>query len=199
MRITLTILILSVLCAGTASAAPFAYVSNFRSSNVSVIDVSTNTVVDTVEVGGSPTGVAVSPDGAFVYVANAASNSNTVSVIRTSDNNVVDTVDVGVNPTGVAASPNSRRVYVTNQESNNVSVIKTPDNTEVATVDVGGSPFGVAITPFGPRQGNASGGGGSCSLASSKASNGSLILYLLIPTFILIARLWRRRTNQKHN
>ena len=50
MRITLTLLILSVLFVGTASAEPFAYITNSGSNNVSVIDVSTNTVVETVDV-----------------------------------------------------------------------------------------------------------------------------------------------------
>lgn len=41
-------------------------------------------------------GVAVTPDGNFVYVANAGSGD--VSVIDTSTNTVVDTVDVGNSP-----------------------------------------------------------------------------------------------------
>ncbi len=46
---------------------------------MSVINTSTNTVVNTVPVGTRPQGIAVSPDGSHVYVAN--SGSNTVSVI----------------------------------------------------------------------------------------------------------------------
>ncbi len=37
----------------------------------------------------------------------------------------------------------------------------------------------------------------SCTLASPGATNISFPLYLLIPAFILINRLWRRRTNQR--
>ena len=40
-------------------------------------------MVATVAVGLGPFGVAVTPDGAFAYVANGSSNN--VSVIRTSD------------------------------------------------------------------------------------------------------------------
>jgi DNA-binding beta-propeller fold protein YncE len=50
---------------------------------VSVIDPSTNTVVDNVDVGNGPGGVAVSPTGADagdIYVVNT--NSDTVSVIE---------------------------------------------------------------------------------------------------------------------
>ena len=40
-------------------AEDFAYVTNNGADNVSVIDLSTNTVVDTVSVGAFPTGVAI--------------------------------------------------------------------------------------------------------------------------------------------
>ncbi len=52
---------------------------------------------------------------------------------------------------------------------------------------------------LGEGEGNDSTAGSSCSLASSNASNASLPVYLLIPAFILIAKLWRRGNNQKHS
>ena len=47
-----------------AFAAPFAYITNQTSNDVSVIDIATNTVVANVPVGASPFGVAVNPGGA---------------------------------------------------------------------------------------------------------------------------------------
>ena len=64
--------------------AVFAYVANFGSATVSVINTATNTLAATVPVGSSPGYVAVTPSGAYVYVANQASNS--VSVISTATN-----------------------------------------------------------------------------------------------------------------
>jgi YVTN family beta-propeller protein len=55
---------------------------------VSVIDTKTDTVIAAIQVGANPFGVAVTPDGRKVYVANAG--SNTVSVIDTETNTVVD-------------------------------------------------------------------------------------------------------------
>jgi YVTN family beta-propeller protein len=63
------------------------------SNTVSVIDTTTNTVIDTVNVGTKPYGVAVTPDGTEVYVAN--DKENTVSVIDTDTNTVTATVSVG--------------------------------------------------------------------------------------------------------
>ena len=43
-----------LVLAGTAHAAPFAYITNQSSDTVSVIDTATNTVVATVAVGDNP-------------------------------------------------------------------------------------------------------------------------------------------------
>jgi YVTN family beta-propeller protein len=125
-----------------------AYVANFGSNNVSVIDTATNTVVTTVPVGSKPNGVAVAPDGKHAYVANFGSNN--VSVIATATNTVVTTVPVGSTPNGVAVTPDGKYAFVTNFNSNNVSVIDTATNTVVATVAVGVSPLGVGIVPPPP-------------------------------------------------
>jgi len=132
-----------------ASAAPFAYITNYGSNNVSVIDTSTNTVTANVTVGTGPYGVAVNPAGTHVYVANY--DSNNVSVINTSTNTVTDNVTVGTKPFGVAVNPAGTRVYVANEGSNNVSVINTSTNTVTDTIIVGTRPyaFGIFITPEG--------------------------------------------------
>jgi YVTN family beta-propeller protein len=54
-------------------------IANLGGDTVSVIDTSNNTVTSTIDVGDTPIGVTVSPDGARVYVTNAA--DDTVSVI----------------------------------------------------------------------------------------------------------------------
>ncbi len=148
------ILKVALVLAGVAgaSAAPFAYITNMSGNNVSVIDTATNTVVATVAVGVTPLGVAVSPDGSFVYVTNSGSSTVPgVSVIATGTNTVVATVSVGSGPEGVAVSPDGSRVYVANVFSNTVSVIATGTNTVVATVPVGSGPAGVAVSPDGSR------------------------------------------------
>jgi len=144
--------LLGVMLASTpAEAQPFAYVTNFSSNTVSVIDTATNTVVATVPVGTNPEGVAITPDGTRAYVAN--NGSGTVSLIDTASNTVVATVQVGTNPEGVAITPDGTHAYVTNAGDHTVSVIETATHTVVATVPVGlglgAAGGGVAITPDG--------------------------------------------------
>ena len=73
-----------------SSAAPFAYITNQFSDSLSIIDTSTDTVVDTLNLGSFPWGVAVDTSGTRVYVTNAG--SNTVSVINATDNTVIATL-----------------------------------------------------------------------------------------------------------
>ena len=115
-----------------------------------------NTVTATVTVGSEPGGVAVTSNGAYVYVANY--ENNTASVINTATNTVTATATVGSKPTGslctvlsadLALMPNGAYAYVTNSGGTTVSVISTATNTVAATVPVGGYPAGVAVTPNG--------------------------------------------------
>jgi YVTN family beta-propeller protein len=55
-----------------------------------------------IPLGFFPYGVAVTPDGSKVYVANAVSNS--VSVIATATNTVTATIGVGSEPLGVGVT-----------------------------------------------------------------------------------------------
>ena len=135
----------------TAMAAPFAYITNRDSQDVSVIDVGSNTVAQTIAVGHGPYGVAANLEGTRVYVACYAEKK--VYIIDTSTHEVIAEIPMGSGdiPTGVAVNQPGTRLYVTNQGSNTVSVIDTSDHSIIATVPVGNSPYGVAVNPSGTR------------------------------------------------
>lgn len=139
---------------------PLAYVANFASNSISVVDTGDNTVVDTIGVGNGPEGIAVAPDGKHVYVT--VSTDNDLSVIDTTTNKVVGTpIPVGTLPVNVAVTPDGKRAFVANfgsfnlngSQNGSVSVIDTAKNAVVATIMVPlssfGHAFGVAITPDG--------------------------------------------------
>ena len=68
MRATYLVLAVLLLAAAQANAQPFAYVTNALSNNVSVIDLSTNTVVTTIPLTtGAPVGIELTPDGTRAY------------------------------------------------------------------------------------------------------------------------------------
>ena len=122
---------------------PFAYAANMNDNTVSVINIPTASVVNTIPVGSAPSGVAISPDQTQIYVTN--NHSNNVSVIGASSNSVVATIPVQSSPVGVAFTPDGTAAYVVNSASNNVSVINKASQTVTATVPVQSSPVGVAM------------------------------------------------------
>ena len=138
-----------LMLVNTAGAAPFAYIVNYGSNAVYVIDIATNNVTATVDVGSEPFGVAVSPDETKVYVTNT--KSNTTSVIDTATNMVAVTIPVGIGPMGIAVSPDGTKVFVTNTKSNTTSVIDTATNMIAATIPVGMGLMGIAVSPDGTK------------------------------------------------
>src|ERR1035437_2695515 len=135
---------------GLSAHSQTAYIVNNISRNVSVINLTTNTVTGTIPVGANPYGVSVSPDGSKVYVANYNTNG-TVSVISTATNTVEATVPVGQLPQGVTVSPDGSKVYVANWNDNTVSIINSATNTVLATSFVGHQPYGIYASPDGTK------------------------------------------------
>ncbi|MGW1882917.1 protein kinase domain-containing protein [Streptomyces sp. NPDC001970] len=121
--------------------------------------------VSSIQVGNSPGGVAVSPDGRRVYATNY-SDPASVSVIDTATNRTVGKpIPVGDKPQGVVVSPDGRRVYTANAGSASVSVIDTAtDRTEGNPIDVGKNPIGVAVSRDGRRVYTANAGSDSVSV-----------------------------------
>jgi YVTN family beta-propeller protein len=64
-------LVVACLLGSAQTLAQNAYIANGDDNTVSVISTATNTVIGSpISVGIAPTGVAVTPDGSKVYVAN---------------------------------------------------------------------------------------------------------------------------------
>jgi YVTN family beta-propeller protein len=83
-----------------------------------------------IAVGGHPCGMAASPRGTFLFVANA--NSDTVSVIDTAKDEVVETIDCkpeaslpfGSGSNALAVSLDGKTLYVANGTGNCVAVVR---------------------------------------------------------------------------
>jgi YVTN family beta-propeller protein len=133
---------------------------------VSVVDLNTNTITGSINVGLAPATLDITPSGDFVYVANYVdgnTNTATISKIRTSDNTVVTTIGP-FSPNGfsgpfdIVINPDATKAYVTNFGSNNffpygttVSVLDLSSNTIIDTIVVGIQPSGFAINSTATR------------------------------------------------
>lgn len=148
----------------------FAYVNNYggpdgvgsgHGTTVRLVNLDTNTIIGMpLTVGLAPAALAITPDGAFVYVINYVDGNlgtGTISIIQTSDNSVQLDAIIGFSgPFAIAITPDGKYAYVTNFGSNNftpvgttVSAVDITSNTIIATILVGIQPAGLAITPDG--------------------------------------------------
>lgn len=88
-----------------------AYVSNWETGTITVIDTVTGTLLDPIDIGAPTAGLAVTPDGKRLFVASYT--DNTVVVIDTATNTVSRTISLpGKQPVSVAVSPDGKTVYV---------------------------------------------------------------------------------------
>ena len=71
-----------------------------RGKTVAVVDVATDSIVGSVEVGVRPWGIALTADGRKLYSANGPSND--VSVVDTDSLKVIKKIPAGELPWGVA-------------------------------------------------------------------------------------------------
>ena len=135
-----------------------AYVSNYTSSNISVIDLTTNQVTNTISVGDNPWGIALSPDESKAYVV--VSGEGKVKVIDLSTSTITSDISVGSQPIDIVLTPDGTFAYVTNFGSSTVSKINLVTNAVTNTISVGSSPRGLAINPTGTKVYTANGEGG---------------------------------------
>ena len=77
-----------------------AYVTNFDTDYISVIDLKSMEKIADVRTGKNPHGAAISPDGNYVAVSNEENDS--VSIINPTTNAVVRIIPVGRSPKRLA-------------------------------------------------------------------------------------------------
>jgi YVTN family beta-propeller protein len=122
------------------------YTANNSTSDVSVIDGSTNTVVTTVADPNAlgPYAAVVNPVTDKIYVTNSVSNN--VTVVDGATNSISPISDSSAQgPTAVAVNPVTGTAYVANNSSNNVTVIA--GGAYSSTVTTGTTPTGLAANP----------------------------------------------------
>jgi gliding motility-associated-like protein len=138
--------ITATITATPMAASGNAYITNYGSNTVSVINTATNTIVSTIPVNKNPGAVIVSHDGSKAYISNFTSGN--ISVINTTTNTIISTINV-YNPYGAAISTDDSRLYVSNLGGSKISIINTATNTIIATIPIVSNAYGLCLTPDG--------------------------------------------------
>ncbi len=118
-----------------------------------VIDTVKDAVRTTIPIGESPINLAVTPDGAKIYVASYRSDQ--VYVIDAASNAIAAKFGLGFGAgyylrRQMAVSPDGRKIYELNQYPGNVSVVDVASNTAPTTIKVGDA-VDLALTSDGAK------------------------------------------------
>ena len=133
-----------------------AYVSNVAGGpgSVTVIETATNTVIDTVQLGGddstfTPSGFGFSPDGSRLYVADVAGNN--ITVLNTADHSVVETISGITSPSALAISRDGSLAYVASADAKTFSIVSIATHAVVVTYQLDDAPNEVTVSPGGSQ------------------------------------------------
>jgi YVTN family beta-propeller protein len=126
-----------------------AYITNMESNDVTVVDISTNSVITRIPVGTAPYGVAVSPDGDRVYIA-CGENDGGIYIIDTVTNTVAGTIE-GMHATTLAVNPDGSIIYAVSADDGTLTAIDAHSHGVIGAAQAGPSPFGIAVKPDGTR------------------------------------------------
>src|SRR6476659_8744212 len=110
------------LATGHASAAT-AWVSNEKDNSLSLIDLQSLEVTETLPVGQRPRGLLLSHDNKRLYIC--ASDSDRVQVMDVATRKIIKELPSGKDPEQFALHPNDRWLYVSNADDALVTVIDT--------------------------------------------------------------------------
>ena len=117
------------------------YVTNFKSTTVTVIDGNTNKAVTEIEVGSSPYGIEINTDTKMLYVARE--HADILSIVNITSGMIVKEIPL-MEPYDIAVNSKTNKVYVTSDKSHLVSVLDGSTNEIVATYDVA-VPCGIGV------------------------------------------------------
>ncbi len=124
------------------------FVLNVDANQISVVQTADGKVSRTIPVPPRPTGMAISPDGARLFVT-CISPEGTVCVVDLASGNSAAKLAVGHGAEAPVVSPDGKRLYVCNRFNDNVSVIDLSANKEIARVPTVREPNAAAVSPDG--------------------------------------------------
>jgi YVTN family beta-propeller protein len=121
----MTLLVASAIHAAPASAGArtLLYVDNSLGDDITVIDLGTLKVVDTIKVGNQPHGLCAPADGRRLFTT--IESERNLKTIDTLTGKILDTIPVTGRPNECAATPDGRYVGVPIRDGNSVDIVDT--------------------------------------------------------------------------
>ncbi len=158
----------SVQGLNSALGDEIAYISNEDSGTISVLDLASLEIVDTIPVGRRPRGIHATSDGRYLFVAVSGSpkcppsmsdaecdsqatdeSQDGIALIDTLTRRVVKTYPGGSDPEQFDISADDRYLYIANEDAGLASVVDISSEKIIKEIPVGSEPEGVRVSPDG--------------------------------------------------
>jgi len=123
------------------------YVNSTNSGVITEINATTDVVTRTFSTGGRPQGMAVSRDGAELYVADE--NRQMLDVWRLSDLTRIASTPLGAGGLELGLTPDNARIWISMKTQGRVLVIDRATRQVLQPVSTGGRPRQIAFDLFG--------------------------------------------------
>jgi YVTN family beta-propeller protein len=116
---------------------------------IAVVDIASGKLLRVLRGISDPEQIAVSPDGATLYVA--SEDSGRVMFMDAASGAIRANLVVGGEPEGLAASPDGKLVYATSEEDSTIAVIDAQQPRVITRIPVGDRPRTIAFDRSGAR------------------------------------------------
>jgi DNA-binding beta-propeller fold protein YncE len=143
------------VAAGAAAADQFGFVANQGDGTVTPVDLTTGTAQTPFDVGSSPAGVALTPDGSTLLAANSGDDTVTPVAITTGTSGLTFSpgtpIPAGSGPDALAITGDGATAYVTDDGSDTVTPITLEGGVDIpgTPLNVAAGPDAIALTPNG--------------------------------------------------
>ena len=114
-------------------------------NGVSVVDLETFRLTETIEVGEEPTRILVQPDGRYVWVGTVGDEPG-VTIIDAENHKVVARIPTGAGHHELLVTPDNRYAFVSNRDARTVSVIDVRARKKVRDIEMAGLPISLAYS-----------------------------------------------------
>ena len=146
--LVLSILLFSPTVVISSDGVQRLYILNSSSDDVTVVDVATNEVIDSIQVGPRPHGLASPASQNVLYVATEEDSG--LAVVDLINNKLVAHYPVlGVRPHEIEVTPDGRYVYIPANKDGKYEVFDTEKESIITRIPVDGGPHNVVVSPDG--------------------------------------------------
>ena len=124
-----------------------AYITMQGEDKIIIMNMNTFDETGEIAVSKGPHNLDITPDGKYLFVANAGSSD--VAIIDIAKKQVIKKIPVSTGHHGIDVSPDGKMVYVSGIGSDKVNVIDPVKLELVKQIDVGNGPHGIRTNPDG--------------------------------------------------